>query len=1181
MNRKTIMPIKRIFRKTNNLLFQTYCNIRTSFYNFYKVKNSFAGFTLVEMLLTIVILAIVVLSLTKIQYFMSTNSLRIKEKSFATQKTIQMMEELRSLVAGSEKSQISVLDDYDDGNQYYPVLTIDKSLTDPLTPSSNNVKIQDGWKYLRRINILKNPEDKYTRKVYIRVYKTSLSNPSVPSETLAETFGILKTLSAHYEPTQVYDLYILALENVPGWWSSMATMKFMFEGIVRDFQIRNPRLNIRTHWITRIGYGRDKQYKPYINSDKSTKDASNPMPSVYFYPGKTHDTWDSSGTEQYFYHPSLLAGKVTIDGLEKLNQNYPMCDMYNHAVRYPEEVDLYKKYNPSEISLRMFLEKINTEPIPFKNMIFVNLHGQLIPTPPMRNYSDAAKDPQSFPYVRVVTHPENLQSGSTAKLRVYSYVTNPGSYSGINPIPNISVYLPNSIPGSISVEYISGNSATAYQRNLATVGGSQGQYRINTPAPTTGTLITLYGSPVLHPINGSNQGLPPSQRLYGMEYIPCAVSTPNIAQPFNDFDLTKVGNNHAKNTARWIITLNNLSNTASIETPHYIQTRIGNDIYTDYPNLSETYAWVNHVPPATELYQFIGDPRHCPYLDVKINKGYNWFHTQVLTTATGYAYFEQTRNGWGGDKLEIDIPRFFQIYRDGLLNTNSIFSCMAGSSFYYYGLGGEFGSDKLPLPYGLPFIKQPWSDTAGQDSTRLYVDEIFPDRGSAFPFPDINPPTPNYPIIGNLRVIAKRDKSWYSKFWLGELYPDDQYASNWLVSGNIPTGSGNFFRVEHSSFSPLLGYGEAFTRTRKAARTSGNGCTSFFNGISASGGHFRHADMGSTPKLHSVGRYDANNSNTVTVPFNSSDPWEPFIYAAPLTVGGITLKEKLTAIFNLPIASSTVVAPRPITINCDNDTPTEWSNTVYSSIRTTLSIPEFSSNKRVFYGSDYNIPSEGGKIPTDVNKDHDKFKPYYASSVVKMNNAINSSYFVFSGFLPQGDTGAAEMGKYVLMTIIRTFLDGGQYLGNDKISQIPLVDITNPSVIDEFNNPSTINVIWNADWQRWDSEPSNLKNYTEEYTSTYSESTELIYSIKYSSDNARTWYYCGENEKTTPGQKYSDNNPSHNTTSPFADKWYKPSPYVWDVSTFPKGSYIIRVECYRKSIDLHYSYDQIQIYLNR
>ena len=41
------------------------------------------------------------------------------------------------------------------------------------------------------------------------------------------------------------------------------------------------------------------------------------------------------------------------------------------------------------------------------------------------------------------------------------------------------------------------------------------------------------------------------------------------------------------------------------------------------------------------------------------------------------------------------------------------------------------------------------------------------------------------------------------------------------------------------------------------------------------------------------------------------------------------------------------------------------------------------------------------------------------------------------------------------------------------------------------------------------------------------------------------------------------------------------SSYNWSVGALPKGSYILRVEAYRAGTNLHYSYDQFQLYLHK
>src|SRR5262249_13179674 len=82
-------------------------------------------------------------------------------------------------------------------------------------------------------------------------------------------------------------------------------------------------------------------------------------------------------------------------------------------------------------------------PDKYRNALVINLHGELLPMPSLRNYSDAAKAPNTLPNVRVVTHPEELRtkrdpatSIDDAVLRVYAYTTNPDSYAGPNPMPD-------------------------------------------------------------------------------------------------------------------------------------------------------------------------------------------------------------------------------------------------------------------------------------------------------------------------------------------------------------------------------------------------------------------------------------------------------------------------------------------------------------------------------------------------------------------------------------------------------------------------------------------------------------------------------------------------------------------------------------------------------------------------
>ncbi|OQA89741.1 MAG: hypothetical protein BWY26_01638 [Elusimicrobia bacterium ADurb.Bin231] len=1053
------------------------------------MKTNNRGFTLIEVIITVTILALLVIPIISIHSYMSRHSVVIKEKIFTTQKALQMMEELRGLVAGTEKKQIDVLDDYDDGVVFKNNLTTDRNVVSPDASPSDNVFTDGKWKYVRRISVIKMPEEPFSRKVYIRVYKNTGQNP----EKLAETVSVLKTIVMTYSPIQVADLFIIAIENVPGWWSSLSLMRPIMESILQDLQTRCPNLEIRVHWITRLAFGRDSQYVPYINDSSYTNDVS--MPYVYFYPGRMRK---SDGADFLFYDSDLFQSRINLDDSIKENSSYPLADMYNHAVRYPDEERLYneavaaansKGMSPPEISLRMLIEKMNSSSQVYNNIILMNLHGELLPLPPMRNYSDAAKDPENYPYVRVVSHPERIQynSGDAVKLRVYPYVTEPSLFSSTSALQTLSVYLPNDyiLPGQTVVEKINGNENHDYER--VTVLAGTDTYNISYPA-AGGTLFTFYDNPLRHAPNG-NKGLPLDKWLYGMEYIPCPVHP--AGTPEFTYDLTNNNANNPKNTARWIITF-----TAGIlaDGIHTIETRIGEDItagaLSNKPsNLSRTYTWVGVTPPVTEQYQFMGDPRHMPYKDVKKTdppnpkEQYNWYFTDI--NEGDYKGFTEASNGWGDDGVDIDIPRFYQMIRQGLMNTQAVWSAMNGFSFYYYGIGGEFGSDMEPLPYGIPFRKMPWSATG--ETSFLYVDEILPYCNGS-------------PNVTYNKVVARTDNSWYAKYWLGELYPDYDY-SVWKSTGNLPTGVGRYYRTNHDTFT-------SFGRNR-TRRTGSKGCSSFFNGGYSSNRCFKHI---------------------------SSDS----------SFGAITsLGNNIASMFNFPLLSS-ISAPRPFSLNYSGDYPTEWNESEYSALRTVLSIPQIDLNERIFYDSNYSPFS------------------YDACSTVKMTKDTDTAYIAVSGLATQANFGTAQIGKLVLVTLLRSFMDGGLYSGQDKISQIPYVDLKKPLISDTFDNPLTININWDVVWKRWD-----LEKYTEEYPDDYVETTPLVYAVKYSNDNGKSWYYCLDDTPTSAGKK---DYPMYTTTS---------TDYYWTVSSKPAGTYLIRIECYRRDIDLHYGYDQIQVNIRK
>jgi prepilin-type N-terminal cleavage/methylation domain-containing protein len=1290
------------------------------------------GFTFVEVMIAVVIMVVLSMSLINMHSFMSKQGININDKAFASQKAIQMMEELRSLVAGGEQQGLVVLDSKNDGIDYPPVLTTIANITNPADPVSGNRIYGSAWRYCRNITVTKMPNDPFSRTVYVRIYKSASTSATTAGDLLAETMSVFKTVSSAYVPTQVYDLYIIALENVPGWWVALSEIYPTIVSVISDLESRNSGLYINAHWINRLSYGRDPYYTPYVNYSAY---ASAGISSVYFYPGKMKA---DDGSDLYYYPSGSFSGKVSIDGVVSNTGQYVLADQYNNAVRYPDEVRIYKSKgqalptNPPtpEISYRMLLEKMNDpNDNTLQNAIVINLHGELFPLPPTRNYSDAAKDPQNNANIRVVTHPEKISyvSGQNVNLRVYPYTMTPLTFTQNTPLPECTLFFPGinltsgANPTITSIQKLVGNNTMPYQWETAVSGTDYTLSYVvsNPPSNYPGTELVLNNTPLTHGYYAaSSQGLFATKRLYGLEYIPCpnaitdysltsgttlfydifsaaltkwavfkyngdaneanqstnpnnlalttnvasrasavfanyqinvtswvatfsyvitpynnnntrgegfafmfykATSTyvtypnpddgaqygittgktsssttgktvPGYGIQFNDvantfgiiqdtpgnylspvvtpsidmndgnvhnvivrfcngrvkvymdytltLDYTIASPNYTqkamgfsaatgssssgraehdirafnfytwdgsdinydytfdndlsasdattpfdtalykpKNTARWKICISGLANGCQ-----EIDTRIGTDLTTgsssnEPSNLSSTYVWVGTTVPVTETYQFIGDPRHSPYLDGMQNQTYNWYWQQPNTT--DYPGFSNAANGWCGGSIYADTPRMYNAFRTGFMKDNTVYNGITGYSFYYFGLGGEMGYDSANgFANGLPISGTPWN------SSNTNWDEITSNLGT----------TGSY-----ARVIAKKDNSWVGLYWIGELYPDSDFAT-WSANGNLSTNT--YYRahydVNFTNVGQVLPY-------KPQKRANGLGCASFFNGTSASGnGPYNHDTGGTNATISTAG-------------------------------------QNVTTVFHYPPVSP-VKATRPFTLDYGSNYPDEWNSSIYSALRTTLSM-----NSKFYTANGYS-------------------NAYAASAEVQMVKNSNSCYFVMNGLDKEAQSTPTELGRIAMSCVMRQFLDAGLAAAPGWIAQVPLVTITAPLISDQFINPTSINMAWSSAWKGWGG-----TNYTEAYTSSYTQATPLVYVLKYSSDNGQTWYYCTDNTQTSPGVRDS----AHTTTN---------LSYTWDVSNtaaFPRGTYILSVECYRTSINLHYTYDYIQIYINR
>ena len=89
---------------------------------------------------------------------------------------------------------------------------------------------------------------------------------------MAEVSSVIRTVGDAYPTTQVYDVYLLALENVPGWWVYMDAIQPFIEATFTDLESRNPGLEFRTHWITQARLRPRRRVRPYTNEERTSAD---------------------------------------------------------------------------------------------------------------------------------------------------------------------------------------------------------------------------------------------------------------------------------------------------------------------------------------------------------------------------------------------------------------------------------------------------------------------------------------------------------------------------------------------------------------------------------------------------------------------------------------------------------------------------------------------------------------------------------------------------------------------------------------------------------------------------------------------------------------------------------------------------------------------------------------------
>jgi hypothetical protein len=639
----------------------------------------------------------------------------------------------------------------------------------------------------------------------------------------------------------------------------------------------------------------------------------------------------------------------------------------------------------------------------------------------------------------------------------------------------------------------------------------------NSPTPTP----TLSGTPIY-------QGLATGMQPYGLEYVPFPVTTlAGSTFSALECTFTSSAAMSPVNTARWRIVFTGLTATVgsqiALETrigpdgmscttgvydPNFYTYASALSLPNKPQNFSSTYFWdskSNSVVPYTERFDAMGDPRMLPYADLLDNYtgtgasfqgNYNWYfrkYSQATTTAS-FNYGSNTGDGGSlydnsvtfGDSAQdsyynaflpscygpyntsspsncpgpnFDVPKLYALLRTGLLASNCVFSSVAGYSNYYAGVGAEIGGNNDNDFYGgVLMAAAPWNATS-----TAQVDNIIGNwAGNDWPSNKgvTNYCTTFYAAITNSSGTA----TWYSKPFLGELWPDSLYASNWEGYTSVNNGGnttwGNLANPSNGGQAILCQTSLLPSSSSPVFQTAIHmmqvqGSAGFMNGNNSSN-YFGH-DGSTTFKATAI-----NDGVEMGTDYN---------FALPAQFANVT---------------------RQWGLNMGTTAPFEYSLAPYSNTHTHLDV----------YTADSAAPSSGGFYDSSsdtstspVNAGTTANQRGSASVRMVPQNAYTApisganagAWFVISGLAPSTQSGISFIGEFGLIACLRTFQEAGVPTSANapafgsfsnaantyssktyRIPPVPLVTISHPTTSDPLAGYHTINIWWDERYARWD-----------------------------------------------------------------------------------------------------------------
>jgi hypothetical protein len=434
---------------------------------------------------------------------------------------------------------------------------------------------------------------------------------------------------------------------------------------------------------------------------------------------------------------------------------------------------------------------------------------------------------------------------------------------------------------------------------------------------------------------------------------------------------------------------------------------------------------------------------------------------------------------------------------------------MTGFSYYYIGIGNEIGYDSANnFPNSIPVSTRPFTGVGGTQYENTITGSV-------------------RLIRANPAVTPVPDSRWWSKPWLGELYPDTAYAT-WVLTGNIPTGTGsnNFVRDNRAKFPGFTGT----NLTDSWRKTSEKGSTTLFW----------------TGNANSTFHHEYLDGNTATI-----------------TAAGTDIADN----YSLPVPD-TIDNARPFAIDYNQTgyNPENFLQPEYP--------PAYLTRVLNTYYLHSGAPIQGSALVSLVD-----------------TATNGPAFITVNGLSPTGIAGTTFIAKWSFLSLIQSYLNGGLYTdavsapaNTWHVRQVPRVMITDPNQNTDLKQKNSITIGWDTTWKRWDGLPytsdarytSWLENLTMKYAVIYSPSNGFPDPKK---GNPTGWFYVKDNTVARIGVKPDVTHEisqliSTGTTS-VSTTWSTPA------ATFPQGNYLIRVEGYRQGYPLHYSFHQYRAFFQR